>query len=90
MGTVRGIYIDFGNLTEEEQIELLLHLFDFAKKELPKNKILFISPISDVYKKMHEKYLPEIEAIEEGKINPTPTEEIKKKIRKNLDGSARI
>ena len=89
MGTVRGIYIDFKNLTEEEQIELLLHLFDFAKKELPDSKFLYINPISNMYKKMHEKHLPEIEAIEEGKIKPTPTEEIKKKI-KDLDGSARI
>ncbi len=39
---VKGIYIDFSNLTEEEQVNLWFTIYMFADVELPDNKTLTI------------------------------------------------
>lgn len=40
MSSVKGIFIEFDNLTEDEQLRLFLNLFHFADKELPRMKEL--------------------------------------------------
>ena len=40
---VEGIFIEFRNLTENEQVLLLLNLFKFSRKNLPDNKTLIIT-----------------------------------------------
>lgn len=56
MSKIKRLTIEFENLTDDEQIELWINLFRFAKHSLPDNKNLIIGVVkweeSDVSKKV--------------------------------------
>jgi len=42
MSNIKGLFLNFENLTDEEQINLWLKLLEWADKELPRDKDLIL------------------------------------------------